>query len=127
MEANPITRLILIVEDDEPTARMLARMIEIATVHHVISARAGGAGLHLARSEPVDLILTDMQMPDFDGLVLYDRLQADPATRDIPVLFMSANRYLDSLRDRGLENRFIRKPFELDALLAHLDTAFATT
>ncbi len=52
--------------------------------------RSGELALQAAKSEPPDLILLDINMPEMDGYAVCGRLKKDPALRDIPVIFLSA-------------------------------------
>jgi DNA-binding response OmpR family regulator len=76
--------------DDESSIRMLCRVNLAASGMQVLEAEDGEAGLALARKERPDLILLDVMMPGLDGWEVARRLAADPATREIPVVFLTA-------------------------------------
>jgi len=80
----------VLVIDDESSIRMLCRVNLRASGMNVIEAADGEAGLALARRERPDLILLDVMMPGLDGWEVARRLAADPATREIPVVFLTA-------------------------------------
>ncbi|MEI9987137.1 MAG: response regulator [Aliidongia sp.] len=79
----------------------------------VLFATSGGDALASARSQEPDLILLDVMMPDMDGYEVCRALKADPATRDVPVIFVTG--LADSTDEtRGLEVGaidYITKPF----------------
>lgn len=80
----------VLVVDDEPINRMV---LEGVLPHHlkVISAASGSKALEMAAGEPrPDLILLDIMMPDMDGFEVLKRLREVPATRDIPVILVTA-------------------------------------
>jgi DNA-binding response OmpR family regulator len=80
----------ILVVDDEPGNRdLLKRRLE-RDGYAVLTADGGRAALDTVAREAVDLVLLDMLMPDLDGLAVLERLKADAATRDLPVLMISA-------------------------------------
>jgi two-component system chemotaxis response regulator CheY len=87
-------------------------------VTRTFEAGNGREALALARSEKVNLILTDLNMPEMGGEALAREILADPATAHIPVVVVSADpnpgRARD-LADLGVRG-FIRKPFTPEAL-----------
>jgi len=64
--------------------------LEMVGGHEVITAAGGEDGLARARTEQPDAILLDVMMPELDGPATFESLQADPATRDIPVILLTA-------------------------------------
>jgi len=82
----------------------------------------GVAALAIARERPPDLVLTDIMMPELDGFELLRALRADPKTKEIPVIFLSARAGEES-RLEGLEagaDDYLVKPFSARELLAHV-------
>ena len=82
-------RKLLIVEDNLPTREMLTLAFSEAGFC-VITADDGYAGLDQARAERPDVILTDIEMPNLDGIQMIQRLRQEPECQGIPVLVMSA-------------------------------------
>ncbi len=80
---------VLIVEDNA-TNMTLATFLLKSAGHSVLSATDAEAGLALARQEQPELILMDIQLPGMDGLQATVLLKGDPATRDIPVIALTA-------------------------------------
>ena len=81
-------RRILVVDDDEVIRRTLKVFLE--PDYEVICADNSIEGFRLAKSESFDLVLLDVQMPIFDGLDLCESLKEDPATKDVPIIFITA-------------------------------------
>ncbi len=80
----------ILVADDEPSNRsLLQRRLERAG-YSVVTARDGREAVDNARATLPDLILLDVMMPVMDGLEACRVIKADEATRDIPVIFLSA-------------------------------------
>ena len=86
----------------------------------------GASGVHSARERRPDLILIDMQLPDFDGLEVLRRLRADPSTAAIPCIALSANAMPEDIQ-RALGAGFAdywTKPLDFRVFLGALDTLF---
>ncbi|HNH24652.1 MAG TPA: EAL domain-containing protein, partial [Accumulibacter sp.] len=80
----------LLIVDDQPVNRLILEEL-LRSRYRVISAASGPQALTLATQEPVpELILLDIMMPEMDGYAVLAALQSQPATRDIPVLFLTA-------------------------------------
>ncbi|NJK38081.1 MAG: response regulator [Oscillatoriales cyanobacterium RM1_1_9] len=85
-----MTRRILIIDDEDDIRELLQTSLEISTDWTILTVASGQAGLDLARHQPIDAIILDMMMPGMDGLTTLEKLQADPATQEIPVVFLTA-------------------------------------
>jgi two-component system sensor histidine kinase/response regulator len=113
---------VMIVDDTLPNLRILSRML---TDHGYLvrGLPSGAMALTAVASEPPDLILLDILMPDMDGYEVCQRLKASEQTRDIPVIFMSA---LDQTVDKvkafsvGAVD-YVTKPFQVEEVLARVD------
>ena len=105
---------------------MLSRRLE-KKGYAVLLAEGGLDGIALARSDSPDLILMDMRLPDLDGWSATRQLKADPATKRIPVIALTAHA---SDRDRedalaaGCDD-FDTKPVELSRLLGKIEALIA--
>lgn len=81
--------VVLIAEDDPVTLRIVSYLLRDAG-YDVVLARTGSDALQrLSRRRP-DLIVTDIAMPDMMGIELIGRVRSDPATKDLPILVMTA-------------------------------------
>jgi CheY-like chemotaxis protein len=78
---------ILVVDDDEAVTTFL--QAKIGKVYDVVTTNQPTRALALARSAHPDLVICDVDMPQLDGGELAARLAADPATRDIQILFLT--------------------------------------
>jgi DNA-binding response OmpR family regulator len=109
----------LIVEDDRAIAEFVARGLREAGFA-VDQAADGATGLELALSEPYDVAVVDLMLPQRDGLSLIDELRR--RGRTTPVLILSARRSVDD-RVRGLQSGgddYLTKPFAFAELLARV-------
>jgi CheY-like chemotaxis protein len=116
---------ILLVEDNEMNRDMLSRRL-LRNGFEVVIAVDGQQGLAMATSESPDVILMDMSLPVMDGWEATRRVKADPATKSIPVIALTANALVED-RERAMAagcDDFDTKPVELPRLLekirAHL-------
>jgi two-component system cell cycle response regulator DivK len=82
--------LILVVEDDEKNMKLMRHLLQYKG-YRTLEATSAGAGVALAREHHPDLILMDIQLPDFDGVTALQLLRADPATKAIRVMAVSAS------------------------------------
>lgn len=97
----PPRPVVLLVDDTPENLSVLGELLQ--PFYRVRVANSGTRALNVVASEPrPDLILLDVMMQDMDGYEVIQRLRADPATRDIPVIFVTA---LDATEDerKGLE------------------------
>ncbi|MEO5363717.1 MAG: response regulator [Magnetococcus sp. DMHC-8] len=111
----------LLIVDDYP-GNVLAIKTILRDEYTLFTAANGLDALHIARTEPVDMILLDVAMPDMDGFEVCRHLKSAPTTQDIPVIFITA---LDGVLDeqRGLEVGaidYITKPFSRAIVVARV-------
>lgn len=112
----------VLVVDDDADAREALRLI-LEPDYEVFSAADGRAALEATRADRPDLVLMDLFMPRLDGLQALERLRADPATADIPVIFLSA-RGDDTVKAKTLDlgaADYLQKPFSDRELRARLE------
>ena len=110
---------VLIIEDN-PANMTLATFLLQSAGHSVLAARDAETGLTLARAEQPDLVLMDIQLPGMDGLEATALLKGDEATRDIPVVALTALAMKgDEERIRGAGcDGYIAKPLAYRDFLA---------
>ncbi len=111
---------ILIVEDVKLNAQILVNALK--DTYDLRVAHNGVEALAMVREEMPDLILLDIIMPEMDGYEVCARLQSDPNTRDIPILFLTALEG-DQNEAYGIElgaMDYIRKPFNVPIVKAKI-------
>ena len=107
----------LVVDDDELVRRVVTELLEDCAFA-VIEARSGSEALALTRERTdIELVISDVNMPEMDGLQLIRELRRISPT--LPVILMSGRPY----RDRS--HPFLAKPFTRQGLLACIDRALA--
>ena len=120
---QPPAAEILVVEDTPASLDLLAELLGQAG-YKVRPAQDGRMALRSARAQPPDLILLDVRMPGMDGHEVCRRLKTEPATRDIPVIFLSA---LGDTGDKVLGFElgavdYIAKPYQPEEVLMRVRT-----
>lgn len=121
--AEAIAENILIVDDTAANLRLLSQMLA-EQGYGVRAVTSGARALASAKADPPDLVLLDIKMPVMNGYEVCEQLKADPLTRNIPVIFISA---LDEIQDKvqafavgGVD--YITKPFQFREVLARTET-----
>ncbi len=117
---------VLVVDDTPDNLSLMASLLKDS--YKVKVANHGERGLKIAQSEhPPDLILLDIMMPDIDGYEVCRRLKANPATQDIPIIFLTAKSDTEDEK-KGLElgaADYITKPISPPIVLARVATQLA--
>lgn len=114
---------ILIMEDDPSVMMPLVDILE-AEGYDVLQAEDGIQGVKLAKSEMPDLIVSDIMMPEMDGLQAFEELEKDPHTSVIPFIFLTAKADpMDIRKGLGLgADDYLTKPFEPEDLVKSIQT-----
>ena len=126
--ANQLQPCVLVVEDESAQREVLKYNIE-AEGFGVVMAETGDEALLLVAEENPDLIVLDWMLPNVSGIEVCRRVKADPATRTIPIIMLSA-RSDESDRVRGLEtgaDDYVVKPYSVVELMARLRTQLRRT
>ena len=113
---------ILLVEDNEMNRDMLSKRLR-RKGYEVVIAVDGGEGLEMASAENPDLILMDMSLPVLNGWDATKKIKAEPATKDIPVIALTAHA-MASDREKALGagcDDYDTKPVELKRLLEKME------
>jgi CheY-like chemotaxis protein len=114
-EAN---RNVLVVEDDTIMGQMVSQILSDVGFE-VTAAASGAVAFEKLRHQPIDFIILDILLPEMDGFEIYERLQAEPETKNIPVMIVTAwadARNLEKASHMGIKH-FLAKPFTEDELL----------
>ena len=114
-------RNVLVVEDDKIMGQMVAEILRDSGFN-VTTVTNGGAAFERLAERPIDFIVLDVLLPELDGFEIYSRLQADPKTKSIPVLIITAwadERHIDKASQLGIRH-FLAKPFTEDELLREI-------
>ena len=113
-----VSRL-LCIEDNPANLDVVRSFIRNRTSLEFLSAENGESGIRIAREKNPDLILLDIHLPDMSGFDVMRALRFDAATRDIPVVALSANATTDDI-ERGRREgcvEYLTKPVRLDKML----------
>lgn len=118
---NPSTSNILIVDDQPDNLRTLSAILQ-GQGYKVRKAISGAMALETVRSDPPNLILLDIRMPQMDGYEVCSALKSSEETREIPVLFLSAlSDTVDKVKAFSLGGAdYITKPFQAEEVLVRI-------
>ena len=115
--------VVLYIEDVVANVQLFEEVLKRRPEVRLISAMLGGTGLELARQHRPDMIFLDLHLPDMDGGEVLRRLRSNAATRDIPVVILSADatkRQLPDVMAAGA-SQYLTKPIGVRRLLETLD------
>lgn len=117
------SKLILCIEDEQEMIDLI-RLILNRRGFEVKGANGGKEGLEIIRAEHPDLVLLDLMMPDMDGWEVYQQMKAEEATKDIPVIVVTAKaQSIDKVLGLHIAkvDDYIAKPFSPQELLTSVD------
>jgi CheY-like chemotaxis protein len=111
--------LVMVVDDEPPLVDLVCDCLEDAGIAAMSCTHSEEAYASIQEHRPA-LVILDVQMPEVDGLKVFRQMRADPAMRETPVIFFTANinklrRWIPDYQSLGAE--LLPKPFELDRLL----------
>ena len=112
----------ILLAEDEPDIQLVARIALEDEEHYVVVVDDGNAAVERARAEPFDVVLLDIMMPRLDGFGACRQLKADPRTRHVPIIFLTARSQEFDVRD-GLQLGaigYIIKPFDAFTLASEI-------
>jgi CheY-like chemotaxis protein len=114
-EAN---RRVLVVEDDTIMGQMVSEILNDVGFE-ATTATNGRMAFEKLKQKPIDFIILDILLPEMSGFEIYEKLQANPDTKNIPVMIVTAwadSRHMDRASQLGIQH-FLAKPFTEDELL----------
>jgi two-component system alkaline phosphatase synthesis response regulator PhoP len=115
----------ILVIDDDPDVRTLCRLNLGWAGHEVLEAGGGQEALDMVAADLPDALVLDIMMPAVDGLDVLRKVRSDPATRELPVVVISARVGVED-QVRGLEtgaDAYVTKPFSPETLTAMVECA----
>ncbi|MBK1987739.1 response regulator [Sphaerospermopsis aphanizomenoides BCCUSP55] len=116
---------ILVVDNEQTIQEVVKVCLETVAGWEVLTASSGKEGIIQAENDQPDAILLDVMMPDMDGLAAFEKLQANPATKQIPVILLTAKIQATDRRryaQLGMKSA-IAKPFDPIALAGQVASA----
>jgi CheY-like chemotaxis protein len=117
---------VLYIEDNPVNAITVQELVQNHTRLDIVIEENGSNGVERAQQMLPDLILIDMQLPDFDGLEVLRRLKASPLTASLTCIALSANaqsQYIADALAAGFDD-YWTKPIEFDEFLRALERVF---
>jgi DNA-binding response OmpR family regulator len=121
------TKMILCIEDDQEMIDLI-RLILRRREFEIRGANSGKEGLEIIRKDHPDLVLLDLMMPEMDGWEVYQQMKADEATKNIPVIVVTAKaQSIDKVLGLHIAkvDDYIAKPFSPQELSTSIDNVLA--
>ncbi len=119
----------MLVVDDEPDAvRLIRRVLESRSGYRVIEATGGADALNSVAKNRPDVVLLDLMMPDIDGFGVLEQIKSDGATKDTPVIVITAKELTEEDRARLRGNvtaMFNKGSLNAERLLGEIATALS--
>lgn len=115
---------VLVVDDSSTMRDIFVDVLTVSGEHQVIEAENGREGLKRLQEGPVDLIITDWNMPEMDGITFVKEVRANPAQwKDLPILMITTNSQRGELVEavRSGVTDFLVKPFHPATLKARIE------
>lgn len=111
---------ILVIDDSVAMRKILKKLLQLCPfpLGDILEAGDGSEGLDKMRSQSVDLVLADMEMPGMDGWGLVDEMSRDPRLKGVPVVAVSGSadkRISKAIAEKSIRD-FLIKPFDIDEL-----------
>jgi two-component system, chemotaxis family, chemotaxis protein CheY len=115
---NAITFKVLLVDDQTSVRQMTRITLEQIGVRHIHEAENGRQAMETAALQPLDLIISDYNMPEMDGLALLRAIRGHPAARRVPFILLTgrSDRELVVKAAQAGANNYLIKPFTADIL-----------
>lgn len=117
-----MSKTVLVVDDDDGVREIIQICLEAVAGWHVLIAASGEEGLSMAVEYQPDAILLDVMMPHLDGLATFKLLQANPHTKDIPTILLTAKAKVSEQQkflNLGVTG-IVTKPFEASSLVQEI-------
>jgi CheY-like chemotaxis protein len=123
------TRTILYIEDNLSNLTLIEQILEEQPEINLLTATEGKVGLELAGQHSPDLILLDLHLPDLPGWTVLARLQADDATRHIPVIVISADATVNQIKRlmAAGAHTYLTKPIDVTEFFHVLEQTLSLT
>lgn len=117
---------VLVVDDFSTMRRIVKNILRQLGFTHIVEADDGSTALDLLQKEPVEMIISDWNMPKMTGLELLKAVRADDALKDIPFLMVTAEAQQENIIEAvkaGVSN-YIVKPFTAETLGQKIEQVF---
>jgi DNA-binding response OmpR family regulator len=114
-------KVVLVVEDELAIGQLIADAISDEPGYCAIHVAAPMAALEATKHVTPDVMVVDVRLPGMSGFELYDRLQREPRTSKVPVLFETASgaEAISEFRRRGIAT-YVKKPFDLNVIVGYV-------
>ena len=126
MPAN-LSMTILVVDDFATMRRIITNVLKQIGFENILEAEDGSKALGVLESNKIDFVITDWNMPQMSGLDLLKAIRANPETKDMPVMMVTAEAMQENIlaaAQAGVNN-YIIKPFDATTLSEKINKVFS--
>ncbi|TKC08395.1 response regulator [Pedobacter polaris] len=114
-----MSKNIYVVEDNDDIRELVQYLLESEGYAVTGFANVTDFNTQFAVAKP-DMLVLDVMLPDGNGMDVGNKVKGNEATKDIPILLMSANTNVNYISKESLADDFIAKPFDIDDLVARI-------
>ncbi|OPX19563.1 MAG: hypothetical protein BZ151_08445 [Desulfobacca sp. 4484_104] len=121
-----VKKKVLVVDDFSTMRKIVRNVLKQLGFEDIVEADNGANALAVLRNEKIDLVVTDWNMPQMDGLELLENIRANDMTKNLPVLMVTAEGMKESVIaavKAGVDN-YVVKPFTAETLSEKLEQVF---
>ncbi|MDD3581891.1 MAG: response regulator [Desulfobacca sp.] len=121
-----VNKKVLVVDDFSTMRKIVRNVLKQIGFEDIVEAENGASALAVIRNEKIDLVVTDWNMPQMDGLELLENIRANDKTKDLPVLMVTAEGMKENVITAvkaGVDN-YVVKPFTAETLSEKLEQIF---
>jgi two-component system chemotaxis response regulator CheY len=118
---------VLVVDDFSTMRKIVRNILKQIGFNNIIEADDGAAALSIIKSDKIDFVVTDWNMPNMTGLELLKKIRAEEKAKNIPVLMVTAEGLAENVVDAvksGVDN-YIVKPFTAETIQTKIEQIFA--
>lgn len=120
-------KIILVIDDDDMNLQIAKMILEKKLPCEVLCAADGHEGLEILRNKPVNLVLLDILMPEFDGIETLQEIRDDERIKNVPVMMLTASGDVENIQKVGTlgVKDYIKKPFMPADLIKRVEKKLA--
>jgi len=118
---------VLVVDDFATMRKIVRNILKQIGFTNIVEADDGAAAMSIIKSDKIDFVVTDWNMPNMSGLELLKKIRAEEKAKDTPVLMVTAEGLAENVVDAvksGVDN-YIVKPFTAETVQAKIEQIFA--
>lgn len=120
INAKLAKKQILVVDDQSYLRQLIRTTLSASGFENLLEAKNGAIALKKLEQNKVDLVISDWEMPELDGLKLFEGMQSNPRLKDTPFILLTKHSSTEKVKEAiklGITN-YVVKPFTPDAIMS---------